>query len=202
MTEVNPSSSLTHRQRQTLETRRLIAKTATKLFLEQGYVNTTIDAIAAEAGVAVSTVYNAFTNKRGILKAIREAWHQTSNQQELYRQAGLESDPARRLELAARATRQQWESGASMMMVYHSAAAADAEAAAELKEALQGRRTNLGRILEGWATEAGQDPKRSAALFLGLTRSEVYLELVQEWQWTPDDYERWLAETLKSQLLS
>ena len=64
-----------HRQRQALATQQLILETARALFLEQGYGITTIEAIAAAAGVAVSTVYAVYKNKRTLLKAIREAWH-------------------------------------------------------------------------------------------------------------------------------
>src|SRR5262245_39417849 len=109
---------LTHRQRQALATQQLIVESARDLFLEQGYAATTIDAISAKAGVAVSTVYAVFKNKRGILWAIRQAWHEESGQREIYQQALRESDPARRLELAAHATRRQWETGASMMQIY------------------------------------------------------------------------------------
>ena len=131
---------LTYRQRQALATQQLIMETARALFLEQGYGITTIEAIAATAGVAVSTVYAVYKNKRSILKAIREAWHLESGQRDIYQEALEETDARRRLALAAHATRRQWESGASMMLIYESAAAVDAEAAAELKEAEDGRR--------------------------------------------------------------
>ena len=68
--------SPSHRQRQALWTRRLIVDAARELFLERGYAATTMDAIAKEAGVAVSTVYAIYKNKRNILRAIREAWHE------------------------------------------------------------------------------------------------------------------------------
>src|SRR5215212_1202739 len=73
---------LTHRQRQALETRRLIAEAAGRLFLERGYAATTMDAIGGEAGVAVSTVYAAFKNKRAILKEIRLAWHDRTRERD------------------------------------------------------------------------------------------------------------------------
>lgn len=73
MNYVKPPTS--HRQRQALATRQIILEAARKLFIGQGYGGTTIEAISAEAGVAVSTVYATYKNKRGILKAIREAWH-------------------------------------------------------------------------------------------------------------------------------
>jgi AcrR family transcriptional regulator len=199
----NVNKPLTHRQRQALATQQLIVDTARDLFLEQGYGATTIDAISAKAGVAVSTVYAIYKNKRGILKAIREAWHQESGQRDLYQQALGEADPRRRLALAARATRRQWETGAAMTAIYNSAAAVDPEAAAERKESLSGRRANLTRFIEASAPLMRPDlpVEQAAAIYLALTRLEVYQELVDVFGWTPDDYEVWLADILASQLL-
>lgn len=194
---------LTHRQRQAAQTQQLIVEAAQALFLDVGYGVTTIEAVAARAGVAVSTVYAVFGNKRGLLKAIREGWHGASGLRDILARAEQESSPARRLELAAHATRRQWETGAVMMAIYTSAAAVDLEASAELRAALTGRRENLRRVVEGWAADfrPGLDPRRAAAIFLALTRAELYLELVREGGWTPEEYEGWLADTLKGQLL-
>ena len=201
MTDVK--TSLTHRQRQALETQRLIVEAAKELFLEQGYAPTTLQAIAAQAGVAVSTVYAIFTNKRGILKAIRESWHLTSQVRDIYERANLEKDPARRLELYAHANRRQWETGAEMVMIYTGAAAVDPEAAAELETALSGRRKSVGSWLEPTLPLLKPDltHEQICAIYLALTRAEVYQELVEAWGWTPDQYEAWLADTLKGQWL-
>jgi tetracycline repressor-like protein len=59
MEHVKTISKLTHRQRQALATQTLIVETACQLFVERGYHATTIEMIAAEAGVAVSTIYAA-----------------------------------------------------------------------------------------------------------------------------------------------
>lgn len=195
--------SLTHRQRQALETQRLIVEAARDLFLEQGYTATTIEAISARAGVAVSTVYTIYKNKRGILKAIREAWHQESGQREFYQQAMQETDPQRRIEMFAHATRRQWETSAAMIAVYTSAASADSEAAAELHTALQGRRANITAFIRDTAALLRPDvsEERAAAIYLALTHSEVYQELVVVAGWSPDEYEVWLAGVLKQQLL-
>jgi AcrR family transcriptional regulator len=191
------------RRPQTPATQQLILDAARTLFLEQGYGVTTIDAIAGKAGVAVSTVYSIYKNKRGILKAIREAWHQESGQRDIYNQALHETDPQRRIVLAAHATRRQWETGATMTAIYVSAAAVDAEAAAELKEALDGRRAGMARFISASAPILRPDlsVERATAIYLSLTRSEVYDELVRIFHWSPDEYERWLAETLHHQLL-
>ncbi len=195
--------SLTHRQRQALATQQLIVDTASSLFLEQGYGATTIDAISQQAGVAVSTVYALYKSKRGILKAIRESWHGDSGLRPLLHAALEESDPARRLELAAHATRRQWDTGARMIAIYQSAAAVDPEAAAELQDALEGRRKNLTEFVQQSAPLLRSDlmPEHAAAIFLSLTQVCVFQELVDVFGWTPDEYERWLAAILKQQLL-
>lgn len=199
----NVNGSLSYRQRQALLTQQIIVDAARELFLTQGYGATTIEAISARAGVAVSTVYSIYKNKRGILKAIREAWHQESGQRDIYDQARHEADPQRRMELAASATRRQWETGAAMTAIYSSAAAVDAEAAAELKEALAGRRRNLTSFVEDSAAllRPSLDVQRATAIYLALTHDAIYKELVEDFGWTPDEYEAWLAATLKQQLL-
>ena len=197
-------STLTHRQRQALATRQLIVDAACELFLVQGYIPTTIEAISAKAGVAVSTVYAVFRNKRGILQAIRERWHQESGQRDIYRQAMEQPDPKRRLELAAYATRRQWETSGAMMTIYQAAAAVDPDAAAELSTALQGRRTFLTQFIGDMAEQLRPDlsPARAVALFYALTQPTIYQELVAVDGWSPEEYEVWLAATLQQQLLS
>ena len=44
-----------------------ISEAARALFVERGYTATTIEAIAKEAGVGISTVYAVYGNKREIL---------------------------------------------------------------------------------------------------------------------------------------
>jgi len=197
-------STLTHRQRQALATRQLIVDAACELFLVQGYIPTTIEAISAKAGVAVSTVYAVFRNKQGILQAIRERWHQESGQRDIYRQAMEQLDSKRRLELAAYATRRQWETSGAMMTIYQAAAAVDPDAAAELSTALQGRRTFLSQFIGDMAEQLRPDlsPARAVALFYALTQPTIYQELVAVDGWSPEEYEVWLAATLQQQLLS
>ncbi len=202
--ELRRGGRLTHRQRQALETRRLIADAAGSLFLERGYAATTMDAIAGEAGVAVSTVYAAFKNKRAILKEIRLAWHEQTHAREINAEAARQPDPERRLEMVANASRRQWELGGALVAIYQGAAAADREAAAELDEALRGRRAALDRVVEGMeeSLRPGLDVDRAADILRALCLAEVYRELVKDSGWSPDEYESWLSEALKGQLLS
>lgn len=196
-------ANLTHRQRQALATRQLILGAAKELFLEHGYATTTIEAIAEKAGVAVSTVYAAFRSKRGVLKGIREAWHEQSDVRALYQQGLSEGSAERLLELFAHATRRQWEAGAALLSIYTGAATANPDAAEELREALAGRR----RSTKTWLARAGGifrselTAPQVHATYLALTLPEVYRELVEVGGWTPAEYEAWLADSLKAQLL-
>src|SRR4051812_8057954 len=60
------------RQQQALATREEIHRRAESMFLDNGYVGTTIEAIAREAGVAVQTIYNSVGSKAAILNTILE----------------------------------------------------------------------------------------------------------------------------------
>lgn len=195
---------MTHRQRQALRTRRLIVDAARDLFLERGYAATTMEAIAGEAGVAVSTVYVIFKNKRAILREIRMAWHEQTRAREINEEASREPDPARRLGMVANSNRRQWELGGALVTIYQGAAAADREAASELDEALRGRRAALDRVVEGMreALRPDLDVERASAILRALCQAEVYRELVDESGWSPDEYESWLGKTLREQLLS
>lgn len=199
----NVNKPLTHRQRQALETQRIIVQAAHDLFLERGYGATTIEAISEQAGVSISTVYTIYKNKRGILRAIREDWHLQSTQREIYKQAIEESAPDRKLQLAAHATRRQWETSLAMITIYRGAAAIDPEAADELQDALDGRRNGMRNFVQAIAPilRTGLDIDQAVAIYLALTRAELYQELVDIAGWSPDQYEQWLADLLRQQLL-
>ena len=75
MSDVNPSrrgydSPL--RRRQAHATRSAVLAAARELFLEQGYGATTVEQVAARAGVSKPTVFTAVGNKQTLLKVVRD----------------------------------------------------------------------------------------------------------------------------------
>ena len=66
------SVKASRRAEQARATRRRIIEGARELFLQQGYAATTLEQIAARAGVAVQTVYFHFGNKRTLLKEVMD----------------------------------------------------------------------------------------------------------------------------------
>lgn len=92
---------------------------------------------------------------------------------------------------------------AGMRAIYVSAAASDADAAAELKVSLDGRRANIARIIHVSMLILRPDltAERATAISLSLTQAEVYDELMCNFHCSPNKYESWLAELLCQQLL-
>lgn len=61
--------SSTRRARQAAQTRTDVLLAAVRLFGRSGWAGTTLAAIAAEAGVAVETIYTGFSSKKALLRA-------------------------------------------------------------------------------------------------------------------------------------
>ena len=61
------------RSEQTALARRSILAAAGRLFVEKGYLGTTLATVAAQAGVSVQTVYNVIGGKPAVLKAVYDA---------------------------------------------------------------------------------------------------------------------------------
>ena len=124
------------RREQAATTRREILSAAQRLFEQQGYAATTMAAIAAEARVALKTVYVAFETKSGLLRAL---WHlllrgdegdAPMGQRQWYQELLAEPDPERQLRLMARTSRLVKLRAAALMEVIRSAAPTDPDIAA------------------------------------------------------------------------
>ncbi len=204
MVDVNQQTKITHRQRQALETRNMIVAAAQALFLEQGYICTTIESIAERAGVATSTVYAIFGSKRGILRAIRDAWHERTHIREVLSNSQSTANPTERLDQLAEATRKQWEMGAQVTAIYTGAAAGDRQAADEHTQALLGRRESLQNFALSLETalRPGLDAPQAAANLQALCLPELFDELVRRSGWTAGEYQTWLAQAMKREILA
>ena len=58
------------RQEQARQSRARVLAAARRRFLDEGYAATALPAVAADAGVSVESIYKAFRNKAGVLKAV------------------------------------------------------------------------------------------------------------------------------------
>jgi AcrR family transcriptional regulator len=201
------------RRAQAAETRRQILEAAQRLFEQQGYVATTMAAIAAEAGVALKTVYVAFETKSGVLRAL---WHLLVRGDEntapvgeraWYREVLDEPDPRRQLQLNARNSRAVKERAAAVLLgVIRSAAPVDVDIAALWAriqaEFYENQRVIVESLVKKKALRAGLDVTSATDILWTLNHPDVWLLLVDERGWTPEQYERWFADTSSAQLLN
>ncbi len=130
------------RERQQQAARRAITDAALHLFVQGGYANTSIDDIAAEAGVARRTVYNYFDSKGEILVAgldERIVADRERSQPDDHARFVATEDPHEALALFGQLTQRILERTLPLYRVATEAAAYDGDVAKRLKRQEEGR---------------------------------------------------------------
>jgi AcrR family transcriptional regulator len=199
------------RQEQAEATRAAILDAAERLFIRDGYVATSMSAIAKEAGVALKTVYVAFETKSGLFRAL---WHRRLRRgdedtpvgdQPWFREVIEAPSPEGSLRLNARNGRQVKARIAPLGAVMLSASEADPEIDALSKRIWSQFYENQLEVVKALHRRKALKPKltveRAADILWTLNHPRVYLLLLEERGWSADDYERWLAEITCEQLL-
>ena len=194
---------ISHRQRQAQATREAVAGAARRLFMEQGYIATTIEAISEAAEIPVPTIYSAFGNKPAILEEARRLWIAETDVENLHRRALATPEVQKRLRLAAHWTRRQFELGYDLISIYQEAARADPRLAAVWRQVMLRREAAVSELLESLRgrLRSGLKLRLALDLYVSWTLPEVYRTLVLERGWSPNRYENWLAELLIRELL-
>jgi AcrR family transcriptional regulator len=205
------SAGAGRRAEQARATRGRIVDGARELFLRDGYAATTLDQIAAQAGVAVQTVYFHFGNKRTILKEIMDVLAVGDDEpvplleRPWVRQFRDEADGRRALEIWLGNARVIFGRVAPMMKIVRDAAGADPEMAAQWETSAQQRLTAqcvLVRLLaDKQALRAGLSVDEAADIAYTLISPEVYHVLTAQRGWTPAHWERWITDTLANTIL-
>src|SRR3954447_14744853 len=199
------------RREQAAATRVEILEAAQRLLESDGYAATTMAAIAAEAGVALKTVYVAFETKSGVLRALRNLRLRGDRdgvpvaEQEWYRAVLEEPDPERQMRMNARNSRTGKLRIAGLLEVIRSAAQIDADIHALWArigtEYRANQRVIVQSVSEKGALRSESDVERAADILWTLNHPNVWQLLVAERGWTPEQYERWCADTACAQLL-
>lgn len=197
------------RRRRTLRSRQRIVAVATRRFLEHGYAATTIGDIARDAGVAPQTVYYDFGTKPNVLAAVvdvaivgDDVATPVIDRSWAEQLAGL-TDPD---EALAHLARGSVEILARVAPVYEvlSRAATDPDVGRLLARVREGRRRDQRALVESLAAAGhlrrGLDVAEAADIVYALVNEEVYLMLVGDCGWTPEQLRTWLTATLGQQL--
>jgi AcrR family transcriptional regulator len=199
------------RREQAAATRRDILEAAQRLFERQAYAATTMAAIAAEAGVALKTVYVAFETKSGVLRAL---WNllvrgdqddAPVGERRWYRDVLDEPDAERRLRLNARNSRAVKLRVAAVLEVIRNAAPLDPDIGALWSRIQSEFYDNQRAIVEALDDESGLRPgvdvARATDILWTLNHPDLWQLLVGQRGWTPDEYEQWFGDAACSQLL-
>jgi AcrR family transcriptional regulator len=193
------------RQQQAEETRQRIADAARQLFLTHGYDGTTIDAVAANAGVAPQTVYAVFRSKKGIFEELVNRARFGAGYQETVRQALDSADPVARLRFAAKISRQVYESESAEVALLRAAeviAPKPAKDAAEPEcRRMKSQKSTVAVLVNSGLLRPELNEDKARDILWALTSREFYSLMVTERGWNPADYEAWLADMLISALL-
>ena len=199
------------RREQAAATRRAILEAAQRLFERDGYAATSVPAIAAEAGVALKTVYVAFENKANLLNALWEARLAEGEeatpvrQRAWYRRLVAEPDPEAKLGILAAQARDVKTRSGALLDVIRNAAGVDPEIAAlwgriQMK-LLDVQRSVVEQLKEKDALARGLDVDTATDVLWTLNHPTVWHLLVRDRGWSAEQYERWLGDAFCSQLL-
>lgn len=198
------------REQQAQATRDEICRVAERLFLESGYVATTIDVIARDAGVAVQTIYNSVGNKATLLNVTLERIVTGSDgavtvpQFMSERIAAAPDLPSAVQVLADWMVEFNGRAGA-IFAVLRQAAAVDPEVDALQRRRSSARLRNYGKAAAQFRGLGGVSPgktdEETGASIWSLGHPDVYNALVVEAGWTVNAYAHWVRGALGEVLI-
>jgi AcrR family transcriptional regulator len=211
----NPSTERYRRRREAgaasrEETRQRLVEAADELFRERGYVDSTVAAIAARAGVSVQTVYLAWGSKRDLLRAAGRAAaidssSPTSSEQwqaiiagDVAAETGGDPTAPAYLTAVARLFTGVAERTALYREIHRQAEALDAEIVSDAEAMQSERRRTMALVARGLPADGRRNdlsPEEIHDTLWALASPEMYDLLISAGH-TPATFEQWLGRTL------
>jgi AcrR family transcriptional regulator len=188
------------REQRAQQTRDAVLEAASRLFTSRGWTATGVRDIAREAGVAAETVYAHYASKTALLRHVidiavvgdEEAVPLAQRPEFAALGAGSRSE---RIAAAARLITDVHVRTAGFAKVIREAAHTDEAMAEELAGTRQRQRSDVERALK---LLIGRKPTVTELEgIVAVVSVEVYLLLTEFSGWSPDQYQRWIAETLE-----
>lgn len=200
------------REAQARRTRRAVVEAASELFVEHGYAATTIDAVAARAGVSRKTVFDAVGGKVALLKEAYD-WAVVGDDEPVafadrpaIRALQATTDPTLALDRWVRIVRDIARRVAPIGTVLVLASDTDAEAAALKGVADANRLFGAQQFIRHLAAIGGlrRGVTRAAAADVCWLYMDpmLYNRLVVERRWSVSRYEAFLRNALAAALLA
>jgi AcrR family transcriptional regulator len=191
------------REAQARATREAILDAARRRFATDGYVATTIDAVAADADVSPATVYTAFGSKRALLTATADT--AVVGDTEPVPLAGRKwvqdlhalAEPADRVRVLFAGLRAVYERTSALEAAVEEAAATDTELAALYAEYLRRQRQDAKRFRSLIAKDRtifpGVSPEHDSDAVWTIAGPATYRRLTNDCGWTPAQWENWIV---------
>ena len=204
----------TRRRAQAAQTRLDVLRSSLDSFLERGYTGTTMNAVAAAAGVAVETIYRAFGSKAALFKAVVEAAiaggaaraEVPVEQRPAIRAIIEETDARRVLELHAATQPGIHGRAGPLYRVLREAAASDVELAEVWNQLEAQRLTGMRRLARQLKDRGDLKPEISVEeagdILWTVNSGAVYDLLVVQRGWSAERYRDWVGSTNARALLA
>jgi AcrR family transcriptional regulator len=199
------------RQAQARQTRAQILEAARRLFAQKGYAGATIEAVAAQAGVAPETIFATLGSKRSLLAAlISESVTGDDQPLPLLKRPGPqavlgEHDPRTQVRLFAEDIAVILDRVAPLFEIMRAAAKTEPEIAALLSRLLDERFRGLAAfvrsLIRHGPLRAGLNETQATEIVWTVASPEVYGLLTIDRKWSRQRSAQWLGDTLARLLL-
>jgi TetR/AcrR family transcriptional regulator, regulator of autoinduction and epiphytic fitness len=198
------------RQAQAQRTRMSILDAAERLFVQRGYAASTLAAVAAEAGVAVQTVYAAFGSKSRLLSDLVDVRIAGDDEpvalpdRPFVARIRAAGTPRAKLRIYAAHLAEVNARMADVLLALAGAATADADAAAIWRKNIEERHAGMTMFAADLSTGGALLPEHtagSAADVLWLAMDvRNYDWLVRQRGWSVERYQDWYVRTVEAAL--
>lgn len=196
------------RAQQVAETEQRLVTSATRLFVRDGYVGTTLAAVTADAGVAPRTLYLRFPTKTDLFRRVMDvavvgdAARVDVAHRDWARLSLTAPTLDERMLLAARGARDIMARIGPLLPVAEAAASVEPAIATSASAARDATREQIRHF---WTTAAGDgllpdhvDLRWLADTAALLGAADTFLLGARLLHWTPDDFEVWLLTTWRA----
>ena len=181
------------------------------LFATRGYAATTIDAIAAEAGVSRETIFKSIGTKRQLLRLWVERQVAGPDepvpvaQQDWVEAIRRTNDRRLQVDIAAGALSAIHDRAVDALVALRAAAHADPEIAELWQVACDQRRADVAAVTAMLSAKDANlpEPRRNDTIDVvyALSSPELFEVLVRQCGWTTEQFQNWLAHALSTLVL-